>query len=302
MVAFFRVLKFALQDMWRNASLSLMTVLILVLMLLSVNTLLIIRVLTTAGTESVKNQIDVSVYFSQDAKDEHVSEIQKYVGSFPEVTNLTLLSREQVLEHFRARYKDNKKIIDSLDEFGQNPFGPTLIIKTREPSDYGRIITALDIPEYESLIEKRTFEDTQHAIEKINNIIVQVEHFTLILTALFAIIAFLIIFNTIRVAIYTQRTEISIKKLVGATNWFVRGPYIIESMLFSVASIAITASLVSAASRFLDGYIAVIIEHPSFLTSYFLSHIVPLAGTQFLAVLALTMFSSALAMRKYLKV
>lgn len=302
MAGFFRVTKFALQDMWRNMSLSLMTVLILALMLLSVNTLLVIRVLTEEATAKVKDQIDVSVYFDRDANDKNIEEVKTYVRSFPEVTSLSYYSREQVLKQFREEHKDNPEIIASLDELGDNPLGPTLVIKTREPSDYQKVIAALNVPEYEHIIEAKTFADTEKAIDRIHTITTQVERFSLLLTGFFALIAFLIIFNTIRVAIYTQRTEISIKKLVGATNWFVRGPYVIESFIFSAASVLATYALMLLASRFLDRYIAIVFGETGFLTTYFETHIVLLVGGQFLAVLILTIFSSSLAMRKYLRV
>ncbi len=288
--------------MWRNASLSLMTVLILVLMLLSVNTLVVIRVLTEEATAKVKDQIDVSIYFNRDANEKDVEEIRTYVQSFPEVTDVSFFSRDQVLAQFREEHKDNSEIIASLDELGENPLGPTMVVKTREPSDYEKIITALNVPEYEPIIEAKTFDDTERAIERIHTITTQVEQFSLLLSGLFAVIAFLIIFNTIRVAIYTQRTEISIKKLVGATNWFVRGPYVIESFIFSLVSTGITYGLMFLSARFLDRYIAVVFDTQGFLTNYFQSNIVWLFGAEFLAVLLLTVLSSTMAMRRYLRV
>jgi len=297
-----RIIKFSLQDIVRNASLSFMTVLILILMLLSINTLLIVRILTDESIQSVEDQIDVSIYFHPDATEAEISEVREYVGSFPEVVDETYLNRDYVLESFKEHYKDNEDIIASLEELGTNPLGPTMIVKTRDPKDYQKIIQALSIPEYENVIEAKTFGDTQKAIDRIGAITTQVERFTYALTALFAIIAFIIIFNTIRVAIYTQRAEIGIKRLVGATNWFIRGPYIVESFFFSFISIAFSYVIVHFVLRFLDPYIAVIFDKPELLTNYFYSNIVMLLGIQFLSVLLLTVFTSALAMRKYLKV
>ena len=300
-LSFLRTIKFAFQDIFRNISLSLMTVLILVLMLLSVNTLLMIRFLTTQATQSVKNQIDVSIFFAHDATDEQITEIQSFIDSFPEVIESQNLSRADVLEEFRAQYADNADITASLDELGDNPLGPTMIVKTREPGDYTKIIEALRVPEYRDVVVAKTFGDTEKAITRINTITSQVERFSLLLTALFAIIAFLIIFNTIRVAIYTQRIEITIKKLVGATNWFIRSPYIIEALFFTLFSVAITLILILFATQFLDPFVEVVFGQPELLTGYFMSNILSLFGSQFLAVLLLTIFSSSLAMRRHLR-
>jgi len=302
MISFLRLIKFALQDIFRNFSLSFMTVLILVLMLLSINTLAIIQVLTDEATTSVKNKVDVTVYFDHEATDEDISEIKGYVQSFPEVTSIKYLTREEVLEEFRSHHQDNAEIIESLDELEENPLGPTMVIKTRQPSDYQKIINSLNVPEYETLIEAKTFGDTEIAIDRINVITRQVERFSIILTGLFTIIAFFIIFNTIRVSIYTQRVEISIKKLVGATNWFVRGPYIIEAFIFSIISTAGAYGLVYIASGAMDPYIEVVFGRADILTNYFVSNIIMLVGIQFVTVLLLTIFSSLLAMRRHLQV
>ena len=177
-----------------------------------------------------------------------------------------------------------------------------MIVRTREPSDYKKITNALAVPEYEDIVVAKTFVDTEKAISRIDNITTQVERFSIVLTALFAVIAFLIIFNTIRVAIYTHRVEITIKKLVGATNWFIKSPYVIESFIFTVISVSATYALLIFTAGFIDPYVEIVFNQQSLLTEYFSSNIMWLFGSQFTAVLLLTIFSSFLAMRKHLKV
>lgn len=302
MLSFLRILKFAFQDLWRNISLSFMTVFILVLMLLSVNTLWALEVLTTQAVEAVKKQIDVSIYFVPQATEKNVTEIQNYVQMFPEVVSVQVQSKEDVLTAFREQHKLQKEALDALDELGANPFGPTMVIKTREPQDYKKIIEALDVPEYETIIEAKSFDNHEDAITRLQNITNRIERIGFGLTILFALISFLIIFNTIRVAIVTQRVEISIKRLVGASNWFIRGPYLVESVVFTVLSIACTIGLVYLGLRWLDPYLAVVLPNGFSLTNYFYSNMLVLFGVQALAVLMLTGLSSALAMRRQLKV
>ncbi len=278
-----------------------MTVLILVLMLLSVNTLLIVRVLTVEATNTVKDQVDVSVFFARGATNEDINEVRSYIRTFPEVTEETYFTPEEVLSDFRAEYDYNQTIMSSLDELGDNPLGSMLVIKTRATEDYQKIIDALSVPEYAKLIEAKTFSDTEKAISRIHTITSQVERFSVAVTGLFALIAFIIIFNTVRVAIYTQRTEIAIKKLVGASNWFVRSPYIIEAFVFSVISVALTVGIMYGAILLLDPRVAYVFGEANILTNYFSSHILVLVGGQALAVLILTVTSSVMAMGKYLR-
>lgn len=302
MYALFRVIKFALQDLGRNISLSFMTIFILTLMLLSVNTLWSLDVLTRQAVEAVKKEIDVSLYFVPETTDKNISDIKAYINTFPEVTNLQLQSREEVLQSFQEKHKSQPEVIDALTELGDNPFGPTMIIKTKEPQDYKKIIAALNAPEYEKLIEAKSFDNHEEAITKLQNITNRIEKIGFGLAVLFAAISFLIIFNTIRVAIYTQRVEISIKRLVGASNWFIRGPYIVESVIFTVLSVGATIAVIFGALQWIDPYLAVILPNGFSLTNYYYSLIFPLFGIQAAAVLLLTIISSSLAMRKQLKV
>jgi cell division transport system permease protein len=302
MTSFLRILKFAFQDLWRNLSLSFMTVFILVLMLLSVNTLWSLDIITKQAVEAVKKQIDISIYFVPEATQKNVGDIKSYIELFPEIVSIDMQTKEEVLSAFREQHKLQKEALEALDELGANPFGPTMIIKTKEPKDYKKIIEALDVPEYENLIEAKSFDNHEDAIERLQNITNRIERIGFGLTILFAIISFLIIFNTIRVAIATQRVEISIKRLVGASNWFIRGPYLVESLVFTLLSITGTIGLVYLALRWIDPYLAVVLPNGFALTNYFYSNMLMLFGSQALAVLILTIVSSGLAMRRQLKV
>ncbi|HRY36976.1 MAG TPA: permease-like cell division protein FtsX [Candidatus Magasanikbacteria bacterium] len=302
MHSIYRIIKFSLQDLGRNFGLSTMTVFILILMLLSVNVLWGVDILTKQATSLVKEQINISLYFKAETTDKNLEEVQKYLSVLPEITEMNLVTRDQVLDSFKNRHKLSSEVLSALEELKENPFGPTLIIKTREPQDYKKILQAVDVPEYDALIETKSFEGNEEGIEKIQNITNRIEKIGFGLSALFAIISFLIIFNTIRVSIYTQRIEISIKRLVGASSWFIRGPYMVEAFIFALLSVSITFGLIYLALHFLDPYLSIVFSNGFTLTNYYNSHIILLTGIQFVSVLLLTFISSGLAMRKQLKV
>ncbi len=302
MFSLWRITKFAFQDMGRNLGLSIMTVFILVLMLLSVNVLWSVDVVTSEAIRLVKNQINASIFFTAEAKDADIDAIKKYVVSFPEIVESSLQTRDQVLQSFADRYQTRKEVTDALAELGSNPFGPTLIIKTKEPGDYKKILDSLNTPEYNKIIEGKSFDEHQADVVRIQDITNSVERMGLGLSALFAIIAFLIIFNTIRVAIYTQRMEIGIKRLVGASNWFIRGPYLVESLVFTVFSVFFTLAVIYISLHWVDPYFRILFASEFSLTRYYNSHILMLIGYQALAVLLLTVISSTLAMRRQLKI
>lgn len=301
MRSIFRVIKYALQDLGRNFGLSSMTVFILILMLLSVNILWSVDVLTQQATGLVKDQINISLYFKSETTDKNMEEVEKYLSNLPEIIQMQKVSREEVLETFKNRHKLSIEVLSALDELEENPFGPTLIIKTKEPQDYKKVLLAVDVPEYDALIETKSFEGNEEGIEKIQNITNRIEQVGFGLAVIFAIISFLIIFNTIRVAIHTQRVEISIKRLVGASTWFIRGPYIVEAFIFALFSVSLTFSIIYAVLYWVDPYLSIVFSNGFTLTNYYNLHIILLISLQFVSVLLLTFISSGMAMSKQLR-
>lgn len=302
MRSLYRIGKFALQDIGRNLGLSAMTVFILVLMLLSVNTLWSLDVLTKSAVKMVRDQVTISFFLTPEVTDKDVAEMRSYIGTFPEVVSLQYSTKDEVLKAFQNRHKYSAEVLQALSELGTNPFGPTIVIRTKEPGDYKKIIEALSVPEYEPMIEGKSFDGNETALDKIQLITNRIEKVGFGLSTLFAVIAFLIIFNTIRVSIQSQRIEISIKRLVGANNWFIRGPYWLEAGIFTLSSVLITIGIVFLSVKWVDRYIGVIFGGEFSLTNYYQSNMLYLFGIQALAVLLLTIMSSGLAMRRQLKV
>lgn len=302
MRSLYRITKFALQDIGRNLGLSFMTIFILVLMLLSVNTLISLDVVTRKAVQMVREQVTMSFYLTPDVSDSNVSEIKSYIATFPEVTALQVVSRDDALKSFQNRHKYSPEVLAALTELGGNPFGPTITVRTKQPGDYKKIIDALSVPEYEPLIESKSFDGNESALDKVQLITSRIERIGLGLSLLFAVIAFLIIFNTIRVSIQSQRIEISIKRLVGASNIFIRGPYWLEAAIFTILSIGITVGVVFVSLGWIDQYIGIIFSDQFSLTNYYLSNMLSVFGIQAVAVLFLTIMSSGLAMRRQLKV
>lgn len=302
MPALLRVFKSAFEDLGRNPGLSVMTVFVLILMLLSVNALWTVDVITKQAVRQVKDQVNVSIYLTTAASAKDVEGLRTFLLSIPQVTDIQLLNSKDVLGQFQTRHEFNAEVLQALNELGGNPFGATLIVRTHEPQDYTTVLDAVRAPEYDRIIDGKSFDGHEDALVKIQNITNRIEQIGLALSLVFAVVAFLIIFNTIRVAIFTQRREISIKRLVGANNWFIRAPYLIESVLFSVLAIIITGALLYFGSGYLDQYLRVVFAGSFSLTNYYRANILYLFGIETAAVLALTILSSSLAMRRQLKV
>ncbi len=302
MISLWRVIKFAFQDMGRNIGLSFMTVFILTLMLIAVNLLWSVKVLTREAVSLVKDQVTINVFLKNTAKDKELDELFSFVKSLPEVVESQVITPAEVLEQFKNRHRTSPEILDALKELEANPFGPTIVLKLRDPGDYKTLTNRLQIAEYQKIIEDKSFEGNEQAVDRLTIIMNRVENVVVGLVAVFAAISFMVIFNTIRVAIYTQRTEINIKRLVGAHNWFIRGPYVVEALIFTIVSLGLAGLCMYPVFTRFDPYITALFPAQFSLTNYYQSHILYLSLVQGVAVLSLTILTSWLAMRKHLRV
>lgn len=303
MVKFLRIIKFAFQNFFRNFWLSFITISILILTLVTVNILIVMNFLANTAVESVQEKIDVSVYFNPDASDEAVQNVRSYLFSLSQVKDVKYISKEEALENFRSVHDDNDSIVTTLEELEENPLGATLIIKAHNSEDYPFILETLDNPEFTSYIEDKNYDNHKEIIEKIDYLTGRVRTFGVIISAVFVMIAVLIVINTIRVAIYTHREEIGIMKLVGASNWFVRMPFLVEAVLYSLLATLLIIGLVYPLAYVLEPSLSQYFDMANIgLLDYYNNNFVWIFVGQFAAMCALTIISTGFALGKYLKV
>ncbi len=297
-----RVVKFAIKDFWRNLGLSVMTISILVLTFLSLNLLVMVNFFTDAAVQTVENRVDISVYFGPDVSDERVMGVRGNLMSLPEVKDVEFISRDEALAQFKANHADEPAILEALDEVGENPLGAVLVVKAKDAAHYKPIVEALNGPAIKGLVEDKTVEDHQGLIDRLTSITDKVRRAALGLSLLFGVISLLIVFNTIRVAIYIHREEIAIMRLVGASSNFVRLPFLLETLVFSIIALAIVVALIyptlsviePAANEFFDVESVGLIQY--YRTGWF-----KIFGYQLAAVAGLSMIAAWLSMRRHLK-
>jgi len=297
-----RVIKFAWQDFFRNFWLSFVTLTILVLALFVVNLLIIFNVTANAAIQAIEDKVDVNVYFKADASEDQVQNIQRYLESLMQVKSVEYISKDQALENFRERHKDNPKILQSLEEVSKNPLGANLIVKAKTPADYPLILENLSDPQYDSLIESKDFEDYRLVIDRISGITKKVNTAVIIVALIFALISILIIFNAIRVAIYTHKEEIIAMKLMGATNWFVRSPFLLQGIIFAVLSVIATIIIIYPLLGFIQPYVSILLESQFNLINYFNQNFILIFGLQFIGAIIVNLLSSYWAVNKYVRV
>ncbi len=298
-----RVTKLALQQFHRNLWLSVVTITLLVLPLLAIHLVVGLGAVAGAATRAVQDKIDVSVYFKPTVANETVISAREELLKLPEVKAVAFIPREDSLARFKERHQDDPIILESLKELADNPFGATLAIKARDSEKYQPILIFLSDPKYTEMVEEKNFDDHRLVIDKINALMRNVRSFGLIVAGIFGLIAVLIVINTVRVAVYTHRGEIGIMRLVGAGNWFIRGPFLLEAVMFSAIAVILAGAIVYPSMIFIEPRLAMLFNGiPPFLVAYYRAHFLVIFGGQFAAVFLLTVVSSFLAVRRYLHV
>lgn len=299
-----RILNFSTQNFIRNIWLSVVTITIIVLTLFSVTSLLLLNAITDQAVRVVKSKIDVSVYFKPSVTPEQIQVVEANLESLAYVKAVKYVSKSEALEKLRARYSDSPLILESLKELQANPLGDTLIVSTHETADYQKVIDILNAtPQYAVLIDNKNFEDNRFIIDRLESLAKQVNRAGWTITVFFAAVAVLVIVNTIRIAVYTHRDEVAIMKLVGASNAFVRGPFIVETIFYAIIGTLLTIGLSYLAVNLTDPYISALLGSADFsLRSYLNAQFLPIFGWELLGISLVAITATAIALRRYLKV
>ncbi len=302
MLSFFRIIKFSFQDIVRNIWLSIVTITILILALFSMNMLFTVKLVSQNAVEAVKNKINISLYFKADASEAMILDVRQKVDSMTDVKSTTFISKANALDNFRNNNKNNPEILNALKELGKNPLSPSLIIIPRDFDNSANLITSLKMLESDA-IESRDFSDNSAILEKINFITSRVNEVGMFLIAIFVLTSLLVVYNAIRVAIYTHRQEIEIERLVGASNFFIYMPYLFSAFIYALVSVLIVIISFYPLLTILQPYLEVFFTDYSVnILTYYVDNFITIFGLQFLGVFIITLVASLLAARKYAKI
>src|SRR3989344_6880946 len=209
-------------NFWRNRLVSFATIFVSVIALFVVGSLVFSNVILTNTLTQLENKVDISVYFKTEAGEPDILALKSSLEKLDEVKEVNYISQEQALEDFRNRHRDNALITQSLAELDENPLGAALNIKAKNPSQYESIARFLEGDSelvssnqagfFSVIIDKVNYRQNKQVIERLVNIIGASRKIGFGVTVALAVIAILVTFNTIRLAIYTSRDEISVMR------------------------------------------------------------------------------------------
>ncbi len=285
----------------RNSWLAFGTIGIMVLALLIFSGLVAFNVISQTTVASLEEKVDITAYLKTDVSDEAASEIVKELKGRGDVAFVNYVSREKALEDFKEKHRDEELIQQAISELGENPLQASLEIKAKETNQYANLVSFLENSRFSGLLDKVDFYENQTVISRIQKISSGLRVGGILVTLILSVIAVLITFNTIRLTIYSQKQEIEIMRLVGASNWHIRGPFVVEGAIYGIiaglAVLAIFYPIVFLASPRIQAFI------PSVnLVSYFSSFFGQMLVLVFGLGIALGIISSFIAVRRYLKI
>ena len=287
----------------RNAWLSTAATAVMTVTLSIVAISFISNLALTSTIKGVTDKIDVSVYLKTGVTQEQVDGFTKSLKASSNVAGVTYLSEAQAIALYREQNKTNKQLLAALDIAG-NALPSSLQIKANDPKKLDEITAVVDQPENKALLDPSAPPSYTGSRKTTIDKIVSFSNFFkstgLVASSIFVVISTLIIFNTIRMAIFTRRDEIEIMKLVGATKWFIRGPFIVEAALYGIIgafiAVALSYVLLLGGGPKLSSYVDV-----KSTIDFFRNYPVLIIGVEMLIGVIIGMFSSLLAMSRYLK-
>ncbi|PIR71440.1 MAG: hypothetical protein CO145_00450 [Candidatus Nealsonbacteria bacterium CG_4_9_14_3_um_filter_37_13] len=296
-----RIFKSGWQSFFRDGGLAAATVFILVLAISLATSLFLFRGLSQFLISSLEEKADISVYFKEEVPEIDILEVREELAKVPEVKEIKYVSREKALADFIQRHKDNPVLMASLEKVGRNPFLASLNIMASDVGQYQTIANFFEKLAFENLVEKVNYYQRKPVIERIFSLTSTINQAFLFLSVILAVVAILVTFNTIRLAIYNSGEEIKIQRLVGASNWFIRGPFLVQGAISGILAALICLLVFSLIIWGLSPKIEIFFPGLN-IFQFFVSNFWQITLIQFATGILLGVISSTIATRRYLKV
>jgi len=295
-----RTLKEGFQNFVRNGWLSVATISILTISLYLISLTFMIGITTDLLLKNVQDKINISIYFNPAMEENDIVAIKNNLQSYKEVKSIEYVSKEKALEEFMQMGNNDPAIKQALDEIGENPLLASLVIKANQSDQYEIINKAIENSDFREDISRINYDKNKIIIERLNKIVAFSKEIGMILGSLFVLIAILITFNAIRITIYSHKQEFEIERLVGASNLYIRMPFIFEGIFYGFSASIVSAALLLVTAKLISSFVERTISQDNVMSLY-LSNFWQIFGILFAIGILLGVISSFIAIRRYLK-
>ncbi|MGE5541105.1 MAG: cell division protein FtsX [Bacillota bacterium] len=219
----------------RSGAVSFATVLIMTVTLTIIGSLIFLSAILNNTLSEIVSKVDVNVYFTTDTAESDILAVKSKLEALPQVALVTYTSRDQALDDFKTRHANDTLTLQALQELGTNPLEASLAVKAQDPGQYSAIVDYLTsqnlTPGDGSIVDRINYFQNKTVIDRLTAAIRTTQQVGLAIIVLFALASTVIALATIRLAIYTARDEIAVMRLVGASNMYIRGPFIVAGII-----------------------------------------------------------------------
>lgn len=298
-----RTFREGMSNVRRNGWLSFATIAILSLSLFIIGLSSFVAYSTHLILENIKDKVNVTISFNQDVSEERIMEIKALLEKgTKEVDSIEFVSREQALSEFLAQNGNDESVKKALEEIGENPLFSSLVIKATAPEYYEVIAKSVQNSSFTDDISRVNYEKNKKIFERIQLINSAATTAGLTLGSIFIAVALIITFYTMYITIHSHKQEFEIMRLVGASNLYMKMPFIFEGAFYGIVSSVVASVFLLIVSHSLapmtEGALPLGGDTQSLFLQYFA---VIFVGLLMLGI-ALTTFSASLAIRRYLKI
>lgn len=296
-----RTLKAGFQNFYRNGSLSVAAVSILTLALLIISIVIVLSISANLGLKYIQEKIDIRVYFKSGVDESRIMEFRSEIQGYKEVKSADYISKNKALDDFRSANAAKPEILKAIDAVDENPLLPSVNIKAVNPEQYDLIAKAVENSVYKENVASINYQQYKLVIDRFNTTIRTIRKTGAFLFVLFSLIAILITFNVIRMTIFNHGTEIEIMRLVGASNNFIRLPFVFEGIVYGCFAAAIAILLLFPIVKIVTPYV-VGSAYVNAIQADFFRYFFLIFAVQLIVGTTLGVISSLFAIRRYLKV
>lgn len=303
---FLRIVHAGVVNFIRNATLATAAMAVMIVTLTIVLFSLVANATFTNTIQQITDKIDISVFLDDSVTGPQTNKLLSQLKALPNVKSVQYLSKEQALQQYAQQNSGNQSLITAAALSG-NPIPATILIKPVDLNKLDDIKAFLSKPDIQKLQTQGSPSysgDRKKAIDNISHATNVLREIGALAVAVFAVISALIIFNTIQMAIFNRRDEIQIERLLGAGTWFIRGPFVVESIIYGILSAVISLLLINsvfvAASNALQASSLGLLDI-NYAHEYFNRHFLLLLLLQLAVGILLGAASSMIATQRYLK-
>lgn len=284
----------------RDGWLTLATVTIMTLSLYVLSITALLSVAAYVLLVKVQDRVNISAYFNPDVSEQEILAIKSDLEKYREIKSVDYISRDQALADFLKSEGDDPAIQQAINEIGENPLLASLVVRAQKADHYDVIAEALDNAPFREKISRINYTRNKGFLEQLHGMLNLARNGGLALSIIFAVVAVLITFNTIRMSMYAHRQEFDVMHLVGASNLYVRMPSFFEGIFYGLAGALVTLVLLALTAFGVAELAGAVFPQGSVLSAFLRYLWLIFLGVVFAGV-GLGTISSFIAIRRYLE-